>query len=220
MISARRRDGTDSADLLAMLMGARDEETGEKMTARQLRDEVMTIFLAGHETTAVALGWTWYLLSKYPAVARRLREELADVLGGRSPTIDELPRLVCTEQVIKEAMRLYSIRPHGLSPAVQSTMTGSEVTTSQPGPSSLRARTSPTDSRRGGRTRKDSTRTASHRHASRTLSRSHISPLAVALASASGTPLRSWKCRSWSPPSRSGVVSTLSPASTRASDPR
>ena len=107
MISARRRDGTDSADLLAMLMGARDEETGEKMSARQLRDEVMTIFLAGHETTAVALGWTWYLLSKYPAVARRLREELADVLGGRSPTIDELPRLVYTEQVIKEAMRLY-----------------------------------------------------------------------------------------------------------------
>ena len=82
MIKTRRRSTKDEGDLLSMLMQARDAETGEAMSDRQLRDEVMTIFLAGHETTAIALGWTWYLLSKHPAAARRLRNELADVLGG------------------------------------------------------------------------------------------------------------------------------------------
>ena len=107
MIHQRREVGDDTGDLLSMLMHARDEETGEAMSDRQLRDEVMTIFLAGHETTAIALGWTWYLLSKYPAVAQQLRDELADVLGGRPPSVDDLPRLAYTEQVIKESMRLY-----------------------------------------------------------------------------------------------------------------
>ena len=107
LIATRRRDGSDAADLLAMLMDARDEETGQGMSDRQLRDEVMTIFLAGHETTALALGWTWYLLSTHPAVAHRLRRELATVLAGQVPTVDDLPRLTYTEQVIKEAMRLY-----------------------------------------------------------------------------------------------------------------
>ncbi len=107
VIHQRRLSRGDAGDLLSMLMHARDEETGEAMSDRQLRDEVMTIFLAGHETTAVALGWTWYLLSKYPAVAQQLRGELSEVLGGRPPGFDDLPRLAYTEQVIKESMRLY-----------------------------------------------------------------------------------------------------------------
>ena len=107
MIDQRRRSGENTGDLLSMLMHARDEETGDAMNDRQLRDEVMTIFLAGHETTAIALGWTWYLLSKHPAVAQRLHAELGDVLGGRPPGFDDLPRLAYTEQVIKESMRLY-----------------------------------------------------------------------------------------------------------------
>jgi len=107
MIARRRRSGADTGDLLSMLMHARDEETGDGMDDRQLRDEVMTIFLAGHETTAVALGWTWYLLSTHPAAARRLIEEVDTVVGSRRPTSDDLPRLRYTEQVIKESMRLY-----------------------------------------------------------------------------------------------------------------
>jgi cytochrome P450 len=107
VIHHRRQSREDMGDLLSMLMHARDEETGEAMNNRQLRDEVMTIFLAGHETTAVALGWTWDLLSRHPVVAQRLRRELADVLGGRPPSYDDLPRLAYTEQVIKESMRLY-----------------------------------------------------------------------------------------------------------------
>ena len=107
VIRQRRQSPEDPGDLLSMLMHARDEETGEAMTDRQLRDEVMTIFLAGHETTAVALGWTWDLLSRHPAVTRQLRGELSDVLGGRPPGFGESPQLAYTEQVIKESMRLY-----------------------------------------------------------------------------------------------------------------
>ena len=97
LIRARRHSATDPGDLLSMLMRATDEDTGEGMSDRQLRDEVMTIFLAGHETTAIALGWTWVLLSQHPAVARRLNEELTDVLHGRSPSVSDLPQLVYTE---------------------------------------------------------------------------------------------------------------------------
>ena len=88
-------------------MDARDEDTGETMSDRQLRDEVMTIFLAGHETTALALGWVWYLLSKHPAEAQRLRNELAHVLDGQPPSFEDLPHLTYTTKVIKESMRLY-----------------------------------------------------------------------------------------------------------------
>jgi cytochrome P450 len=90
-----------------MLMLTRDEETGETMNDRQLRDEVMTLMLAGHETTATTLTWTWYLLSEHPDVARRLREELAAVLGGRTPTMSDVPNLVYTRMVIEESLRLY-----------------------------------------------------------------------------------------------------------------
>lgn len=93
-------------DLLAMLLAARDEETGEGMNDQQLRDEVMTIFLAGHETTAVALSWVWVLLSRYPMVERKAREELDTVLGGRTPTLEDLGKLTYLGMVIDEAMRL------------------------------------------------------------------------------------------------------------------
>ena len=107
MIEQRRSAATRPNDLLTMLMEARDEETGEAMTDQQLRDEVLTIFLAGHETTANAMSWTLYLLSKHPDVGRRLAEELDSVLGGRPPEVADLGKLVYTTAVIKESMRLY-----------------------------------------------------------------------------------------------------------------
>ncbi len=107
MIRHRREHRHQTPDLLSILMDASDEDTGESMNDRQLRDEVMTIFLAGHETTAVALSWTWHLLSKYPIEAQRMRNELATVLGGQPPDFDDLPRLTYTTKVIKESMRLY-----------------------------------------------------------------------------------------------------------------
>lgn len=107
IIAERRRHNEDRGDLLSMLMLTRDEETGETMNDRQLRDEVMTLMLAGHETTATTLTWTWYLLSEHPDVARRLREELAAVLGGRTPTMSDVPNLVYTRMVIEESLRLY-----------------------------------------------------------------------------------------------------------------
>src|SRR5262249_5453458 len=93
IIAARR--GVDDAgdDLLGMLMAARDEETGEGMSPRQLRDEVMTFLLAGHETTAVALAWTWYLLARHPDVAEQARAETLGALGDRAPTLDDPPSL-------------------------------------------------------------------------------------------------------------------------------
>ena len=90
-----------------MLMETRDEETGESMSDRQLRDEVMTIYLAGHETTANALSWVWYLLSKNPDAARKVGEEVAHVLKGRPPSFEDLPALVYTRMVIDETLRLY-----------------------------------------------------------------------------------------------------------------
>jgi cytochrome P450 len=86
---------------------ARDEDDGTGMTDRQLRDEAMTLFLAGHETTAGALSFTWYLLAKHPEVERKLLAELTEVLGGRAPTLADLPRLVYTERVLLESMRLF-----------------------------------------------------------------------------------------------------------------
>jgi cytochrome P450 len=107
MIAERRKSPGDRGDLLSMLIEARDAETGEAMDDRQLRDETMTIFLAGHETTANALTFTWLLLSRFPAAARELRAELTQVLGGRSATADDLPKLTVTRRILQEAMRLY-----------------------------------------------------------------------------------------------------------------
>ncbi|HKQ53062.1 MAG TPA: cytochrome P450 [Pyrinomonadaceae bacterium] len=108
IIEERRRSGVDRGDLLSMLLSARDEEgDGGQMTNAQVRDEVMTIFLAGHETTANALTWTWYLLSEHPEVETKLHEELDHVLAGREPTVEDVPRLRYTEMVVSESMRLY-----------------------------------------------------------------------------------------------------------------
>ena len=96
-----------SLSAATMLVFARDEETGEGMTDKQLRDEMMTFFIAGHETTANALSWTWYLLSKDPMVLRRLEAELAQVLSGRLPTAADLPQLSYTLALLQESMRLY-----------------------------------------------------------------------------------------------------------------
>jgi len=106
IISERRRSGEDKGDLLSMLLAARDED-GSQMNDRQLRDEVMTLFLAGHETTALTLAWTWYLLGTNPAAEQRFHAELDEVLRGRAPTAADLPRLKFTEQIAKECMRLY-----------------------------------------------------------------------------------------------------------------
>src|SRR5215218_4797704 len=108
IIEERRREGRDRGDLLSTLLHAVDEE-GDRtgMTDEQLRDEVMTIFLAGHETTANALAWTWYLLSQNREVEARLHAELDEVLAGRPPTAEDLPRLRYTEMVFAESMRLY-----------------------------------------------------------------------------------------------------------------
>ena len=105
IIAERRREPRE--DLLSMFLAARDEETGEHMSDEQGRDEVRTMFIAGHETTATSLAWTWYLLSMFPDVAQRLRGELNEVLGGRSPTAADLPSLGYTWRVIQESLRLY-----------------------------------------------------------------------------------------------------------------
>jgi cytochrome P450 len=111
MIDERRRSSSGEArgDLLSMLLEARDEEgDGTGMTDEQVRNEAMTIFLAGHETTANALTWTWYLLSEHPGAEARLHEEIDAVLeDGRLPTFEDMSRLRYTEMVLAEAMRLY-----------------------------------------------------------------------------------------------------------------
>ena len=108
MIEQRRRGSVDRGDLLSTLLLATDPEgDGGGMSDRQLRDEAMTIFLAGHETTANALAWTWYLLAQHPAVEEQLRRELSEVLGGRPPSPADYPRLQYTEMVLAESMRLF-----------------------------------------------------------------------------------------------------------------
>lgn len=109
LIDDRRKSGLDRGDLLSMLLLAQDEESsGERMTDEQVRDEAMTIFLAGHETTANAMTWTWYLLSKHPEVEAKLHEEVDRVLADkRLPATDDVPQLRYTEMVFTESMRLY-----------------------------------------------------------------------------------------------------------------
>lgn len=106
LVAERRAEGTDRGDLLSMLLSAQDED-GTRMTDQQLRDELVTLFLAGHETTANALAWTFYLLAQHPEVEAKLLEEYRTMLEGRVPTADDFPRLAYTQQVIKETLRLY-----------------------------------------------------------------------------------------------------------------
>lgn len=107
IVSQRRVRLGESNDLLGMLLAARDAETGEPMSPRQLRDEVVTLFVAGHDTSANALVWTWHLLSQHAKVEAQLHEELDRVLSGRLPTAADYPQLRLTEAVFSEAMRLY-----------------------------------------------------------------------------------------------------------------
>ncbi len=105
-IEDRRATGEDKGDFLSLLLSAHDEDDSV-MTDKQVRDEAITLFGAGHETTAVTMTWIWYLLSQHPEVEARLHEELDRVLGGRYPTLEDLSQLTYTEMIIKEAMRLY-----------------------------------------------------------------------------------------------------------------
>jgi len=107
IIGQRRAEKQDRGDLLSVLVQARDEADNTGMTDKQLRDEVMTLFLAGHETTASALSWMWHLLARHPKVEARLVAELDSVLAGRPPTAADVPRLPYTEQVVLETLRLY-----------------------------------------------------------------------------------------------------------------
>jgi len=106
MIRERRASHQPRGDLLDTLLHSYDAE-GHPMSDEQLRDEIMTLLLAGHETTAIALSWTCYLLGQHPQVEAKLSEELVAVLGDREPTPEDLPRLRYTEMVLKESMRLY-----------------------------------------------------------------------------------------------------------------
>ncbi|MCI0481321.1 MAG: cytochrome P450 [Candidatus Dadabacteria bacterium] len=108
LIEERRRDSGQKDDLLSMLLEARDEEgDGRGMSDKQVRDEAITLFLAGQETMANSLTWTWYLLSQNPGAEKKLHEEIDTVLGGRLPSVDDLGKLPYTHRVFKEALRLY-----------------------------------------------------------------------------------------------------------------
>lgn len=108
LIDERTRDpGNYPKDLLARLIAARDEQTGGGMSAQEVRDHIITIFLAGHETTAMAMTWTWFLLSQHPQEEARLHAELDSVLGGRVPTHEDLKNLTYTRMVVEESMRIY-----------------------------------------------------------------------------------------------------------------
>jgi cytochrome P450 len=106
MIEERRASGRDAGDLLSMLLAARDDD-GSRMDDRQLRDETLTLFLAGYETTANLLAWTWWLLATHPQVEHKLHEELDGALSGRAPKVDDLTRLPYTNHILTESLRLY-----------------------------------------------------------------------------------------------------------------
>ena len=108
IIDERRaqKNSAQHTDLLSLLMGAMDED-GSQMTPKQLRDEIMTLFLAGHETAALTLSWTWYLLSENRAAESRLHEELSSVLAGRAPGVADLEKLPYLQAVVSESLRLY-----------------------------------------------------------------------------------------------------------------
>jgi cytochrome P450 len=107
LIAERRRSGEDKGDFLSMLLDAEDEETGEKMSDQMVKDQVKTFLIAGHETTATTLGWTFYLLAKYPEADRRGHEEVDQLLGGRKPGPDDGKQLTYMAMVLDESLRLY-----------------------------------------------------------------------------------------------------------------
>jgi cytochrome P450 len=107
IIAERRESGREESDLLSMFLAARDEETGEGMTDRQLRDEVTTMLLAGHETTSLLLSWTYYVLSQHPEAEQRIADEVDAVVGDGVPGFAHLERLTWTRMVLEEVLRLY-----------------------------------------------------------------------------------------------------------------
>ena len=107
LIRERRSASDGATDLVSLLLQARDAETGEGMTDEQVRDEVIGFFIAGHETVSSCLTWTWYLLSKNPDCQRRVKAEVDEVLGDRTPTIEDVPKLQYIQNVLLEALRLY-----------------------------------------------------------------------------------------------------------------
>ncbi len=119
MMAAREATPNPPDDLLTRLMAARDTETGVGLTAQEIRDEIVTIFVAGHETTATAMTWIWYLLARHPNEAARLRAELDEVLGGRTPGQDDLARLPYARRFVDEALRIFPPTP-GISTRIAS----------------------------------------------------------------------------------------------------
>jgi cytochrome P450 len=111
MIAEHRAANEDKGDLLSALMQVQDEETGERMSDQQVRDEVMTMFIAGHETSALALTWALILIARHPEVESKLRAEIKSVLAGHLPTLADIPALPYTAMVIKETLRLYPPAP-------------------------------------------------------------------------------------------------------------
>jgi len=124
LLAERRRTGATHGDLLDLLLQARDEETGAALTDQELRDEALTIFAAGHETTANALAWTWYLLATHPEAKARFHEEVDRVLQGRTPNADDLQHLPYTRAVFDESLRLYPPAPAVQRKASASTTVG------------------------------------------------------------------------------------------------
>lgn len=124
LIAERRGSGKRHDDLLDRLLDARDEESGAGLTDQELRDEALTIFAAGHETTANALAWTWYLLAIHPDVKARFHEEVDRVLQGKRPTVDDLPNLPYTRALFDESLRLFPPAPAIQRKAVTDTMIG------------------------------------------------------------------------------------------------
>ncbi|MFI4974010.1 MAG: cytochrome P450 [Caulobacterales bacterium] len=117
LIEARKAYPSAEPDLLGRLVAAMDEDTGARMTAKEVRDQVLTIFIAGHETTASAMTFVWWMLSQHPAVEAKLHAELQEVLGGRTPGEADVPKLVYAKRIIDETLRLYPSAP-GLSARV------------------------------------------------------------------------------------------------------
>jgi cytochrome P450 len=111
VIESRRRGGPAANDLLDRLLAARDEESGAGMSDQQLKDEVLTLLFAGHDTTAAALSWAWLLLARHPEVQEALHAEAAAHLAGRTPTAEDLPHLPLASAVFEEALRLYPPAP-------------------------------------------------------------------------------------------------------------
>jgi cytochrome P450 len=111
VIESRRRSGPAANDLLDLLLAARDEESGTGMSDQQLKDEVLTLLFAGHDTTTAALSWAWYLLARHPEVQEALHSEVAGHLAGRTPRAEDLPHLPLATAVFEEAIRLYPPAP-------------------------------------------------------------------------------------------------------------